>query len=145
MTVRGRIESAEVWAMAKRMATCSCGQLRIACEGDPLKVSLCHCLECQKRTGGPYGIAAFFLKENTDITGESRVYTRIADSGYRVSHHFCEHCGATVFWYPQRMPDRVAVAPGAFADPGFPPPTQSVHEETRHGWVGDVGSRMRVD
>ncbi len=125
--------------MAERTATCSCGQLRIVCQGDPLKVSLCHCLECQKRTGGPYGIAAFYPRDKTAISGESRVYTRTSDSGYTISHHFCETCGSTVFWFPERMPDLVATAPGAFADPDFPAPTQSVHVETRHRWVRDVG------
>jgi hypothetical protein len=32
-------------------------------------------------------------------------------------------------------PGLVAVAVGAFADPGFPPPTVSVYEARRHPWV----------
>jgi hypothetical protein len=33
------------------------------------------------------------------------------------------------------MPDLIAVAVGAFADPAFPSPSQQVYQETRHPWV----------
>src|SRR3546814_12386839 len=35
-------------------ATCRCGQLRAVCEGEPVRVSVFHCLECQKRSGGAF-------------------------------------------------------------------------------------------
>lgn len=43
-----------------RTATCACGQLSVSCASEPAKISLCYCLDCQKRTGSTYGIAAFF-------------------------------------------------------------------------------------
>ncbi|WP_339758846.1 GFA family protein [uncultured Hoeflea sp.] len=121
--------------MMARKATCSCGQLQTACEGDPVKVAQCHCLACQKRTGAPYGIAAFFDKEAVSISGDSLAYSRPSDSGFPIEFHFCGNCGSTVYWYPARLPDRVAIAVGAFADPDFPPPTLSVFEDTKHSWV----------
>jgi len=40
--------------MASREATCSCGRLRLTAEGEPVRVSVCHCLGCQRRSGsGP--------------------------------------------------------------------------------------------
>jgi len=33
------------------------------------------------------------------------------------------------------VPDAIAVAIGAFADPTFPPPTVSVYGSRRHPWV----------
>ena len=44
----------------RRTASCACGQLRVECDGDPVGVSLCHCTECQKRTGSAFGIACLF-------------------------------------------------------------------------------------
>ncbi len=121
--------------MTRRTASCSCGRLSITCTGDPVSVSLCHCLACQRRTGSTYGIAAFFKLDQVEITGESSDFKRQSDSGYFVDHRFCPHCGSTVFWYPERMPDRVAVAVGAFGDPSFPAPSKSVHQEHRHHWI----------
>jgi hypothetical protein len=121
--------------MSTRIATCACGQLRVTCQGDPAKVSLCHCLDCQKRTGSTYGIAAFFPRNDVTANGAFRTYRRPADSGFAVNFHFCPDCGSTVFWEPERRPDAIAVAVGSFADPAFPAPSQSVYNERRHAWV----------
>ena len=121
--------------MVTRLATCACGLLNVRCTGDPAKVSLCHCLDCQKRTGSTYGVAAFFRAEDIEPQGVTRTYIRQSDSGYPVTFHFCPECGSTVFWTPQRMPKTVAVAVGSFADPTFPAPTQAVYTERCHPWV----------
>jgi hypothetical protein len=121
-------------AMA-RLATCACGSLRVTCAGEPRKVSLCHCLACQKRTGSTYGVAAFFDRPGVRVEGPSRCYSRPSDSGFPVRFHFCPDCGSTVFWEPQRKPDLIAVGVGSFADPGFPAPTQAVYDQYRHPWV----------
>ncbi|MEZ5833675.1 MAG: GFA family protein [Dongiaceae bacterium] len=121
--------------MSIRIAACACGQLRVTCRGKPQKVSLCHCLDCQRRTGSTYGIAAFFPRGEISAEGRATTFTRSSDSGYPVVFHFCPDCGSTVFWEPARKPDAIAVAVGAFADPAFPSPTQSVWNERRHPWV----------
>ena len=121
--------------MVTRTATCSCGRLELRCEGDPVSVSLCHCLECQRRTGGPFGIAAFFPRAAVTISGRATDYVRPSDSGFPVTFHFCPTCGSTVWWEPARKPDFVAVASGAFADPAFPGPTKFVYHHHRHDWL----------
>ena len=118
-----------------RTATCSCGGVSVACTGEPTKVSLCHCLACQKRTGSTYGIGAFFPDAAIAHKGETRAYTRPSDSGHSVTFHFCPNCGATVWWQASRLPGMTAVAMGAFADPHFPAPQQAVFREHKHGWV----------
>jgi len=124
--------------MPTRLATCACGQLTASCSDDPTSVSLCHCLQCQRRTGTAYGIAAFFQRENVTVAGERKAYIRASDSGYPVTFYFCPHCGSTVYWKPDRKPEMVAVAVGAFADPTFPAPSQAVYSEHRHRWVPDA-------
>jgi hypothetical protein len=121
--------------MNSRVASCTCGQLQIHCPQEPTMVSLCHCLDCQRRTGSPFGIAAFFDAAATDIRGPSKTFQRVSDSGFPISFHFCGTCGSTVFWYPSRKPEAVAVAVGCFADPSFPAPTKSVYDKRRHSWV----------
>jgi len=121
--------------MKSRTASCACGQLRIVCRGEPQIVALCHCLECQRRTGSTYGIAAFFPRTDTSAEGRATSYRRSSDSGHHVTFRFCPDCGSTVYWEPERKPEAVAVAVGAFADPSFPAPTHSVWKERRHAWV----------
>jgi hypothetical protein len=121
--------------MPIRTASCSCGQLRVACEGEPVRISMCHCLACQKRTGSIFGVQARFPRERVSIEGLHTAYERVADSGNRVTTHFCPDCGSTVFWELEVAPDLIAVAVGAFADPGFPDPKHSVFENMRHRWA----------
>lgn len=124
--------------MGQRTAQCSCGQLAVVCQGDPVSVSLCHCIECQRRTGSTYGIAAFFDAAAVEVSGQSRQFNRSSDEGRPVTFHFCPECGSTVFWRPARLPDRIAVAVGNFGDPSFPAPEKNVFTEHRHHWVPSV-------
>ena len=117
-------------------ASCCCGQLRVTCEGDPVRVSMCHCLACQQRTGSTYGVQARFAREQvTRIEGRSSEYVRTGDEGTKAEFRFCPECGSTVYWHNLAMPDVIAVPVGAFADPAFPPPTRSVYGVRRHAWV----------
>lgn len=120
---------------ASRTAACACGQLRIVCHGEPLRVSVCHCLDCQRRTGSAFGVAAFYPRSAVRPEGRRQTTRRLADSGRGLTFHFCPECGGTVFWEPEFRPDSIAVAVGAFADPAFPMPEKVVYEERAHPWV----------
>jgi hypothetical protein len=121
--------------MVRREATCSCGELRLQADGDPVRISVCHCLACQRRTGSAYGVQARFPADCVHISGSAQTYVRISDGGEERTFSFCPECGATVYYTTSDAPDLVAVPVGAFADPSFPPPTVSVHEARMHAWV----------
>lgn len=121
--------------MSSRLASCSCGQLTARVDGEPVRVSICHCLACQRRTGSVFGQQARFLCENVSITGTSTEYARVGDEGSKVKFHFCPQCGSTVFYEPEGLEEFLAIPVGAFADPDFPPPRVSVYESRKHGWV----------
>ena len=122
--------------MTIRHAACSCGNLTLDAEGEPVRISMCHCFACQRRTGSTFGAQARFLRDKVRIAGSSTVYTRVADSGNSIAFHFCPTCGSTVYYLLDGMPDMIAVAMGAFADPSFPAPKVSVYEARRHTWTG---------
>jgi len=121
--------------MTTRRASCSCGQLRITTTGEPVRISICHCLECQRRTGSVFGTQARFPRTQVAIEGRAAEYVRKGDSGNPLNFRFCPDCGSTLYWTLSAQPDLIAIAVGAFADPGFPPPRVSVYERRRHGWV----------
>jgi hypothetical protein len=122
--------------MSQRFASCTCGQLQLRCQGAPNRVSMCHCADCQRRTGSVFGIAAFFDRGAVSVVqGASKTSTRDSASGKPVTFHFCPECGSTIFWEPQRVPHLVGVAVGAFADPSFPQPQQSVWTDNKHAWL----------
>ena len=121
--------------MSSRHASCSCGQLSVVCEGDPVRVSVCHCLACQKRTGSVLAVQARWEAERVRIEGRAVEWVRTGDSGGKATFHFCPTCGATVYYAIDDLPGLIAVPVGAFADPTFPPPVFSVYEARKHAWV----------
>ena len=128
--------------MATRHAACSCGQLSLTADGEPVRISMCHCLACQRRTGSAFGMQARFPRDRVRIEGRSTEFVRISDHGEARSFHFCPDCGSTVYYGTD--PELIAVPIGAFADPSFPAPRVSVWESRRHPWVS-VPASERVD
>ena len=99
-----------------------------------MRISMCHCLACQRRTGSAFGMQARWPKDRVEITGRHTEYVRISDAGNERRFRFCPDCGTTVFWTNEDSPDLIAVAIGTFADSSFPQPTVSVHESRRYPW-----------
>ena len=123
-------------APVERDAACHCGQLRLRCTGAPSKISLCHCRDCQRRTGSVFSVAVFFPRQHVVcVAGTAKSFRRASASGFDVTFHFCPECGSSLWWEPDRLPDRIGVAVGAFADPDFPMPGQAVWSQDRHRWV----------
>lgn len=121
--------------MATRQAACSCGQLHLTIEGEPARISMCHCLACQRRTGAVFGNQARFRPEQVTVAGKATTWKRTAESGSVVTFNFCPTCGSTVYWESESFPGYVVVAIGNFADLNFPAPTIAVWEEARHAWI----------
>ena len=129
--------------MTTRTAACQCGGLTATCEGESGVVSLCSCLDCQKRTGSAFGLVAIYPSEAVVTAGPASVYPRTAESGNTSEMMFCPTCGSTVFWIPHARPGITCVAVGAFADPTFPMPIRTVYDEHRHPWIGfEAASRL---
>jgi hypothetical protein len=116
-------------------AACSCGQLRVDADGDPIRVSVCHCLACQRRTGSAFGVQARFAEENVRFEGRSKEYVRMSDDGAPRTFHFCPECGSTVYYRLGGVPGAVAIPVGGFANPSFAAPWISIYQSRQHPWV----------
>ena len=122
--------------MVLRRAECACGQLAAVCSGEPIRVSVCHCLACKRRTGSAFSYNARFPEADVSIEGRSVEFTRVGDDGGRVIYNFCPDCGTTVHYRIDTQPGVIAIPVGAFADPAFPPPFVSVYDASRRcDWV----------
>jgi len=123
-----------------RTASCRCGQLTAAATGKPVRVSVCHCLDCQKRTCSAFSAQARWPADQVTIEGRSQPWIQFADSGNKITHGFCPDCGSTVHYLiAGKFDGLIAIPLGAFADPEFPSPLFSVWEERKHAWVDILG------
>jgi hypothetical protein len=121
--------------MVMHTGSCSCGLVEITATAEPLLVSMCHCLLCQKRTGSTYSVHAYLPSESVAVNGATKSYVRTGDSGAYVYFHFCHECGSTMYWEVEATPGRTGIPVGVFADPTFHSPTASSFVPLKHPWV----------
>jgi hypothetical protein len=116
-------------------AKCQCGQLSVMLPGPTQTVVACHCSYCQRRSGSPFGVLAYYPAETLKISGNASLYERPTASGGKFETYFCPTCGSSVYAKAGKHPSMLGVAVGAINDPRFPAPARSVWEEGKHEWV----------
>jgi hypothetical protein len=107
--------------MMKHEGGCVCGHVRYATDGDPERVTICHCAWCQRRTGTAFGVEAVFKQEKVEIaTGSVRAYRHISDgSGRWLDQQFCSNCGTNIGFTLEAVPGIRTIAAGTFDDPSW--------------------------
>jgi hypothetical protein len=116
-------------------AQCQCGQLGIELPDTTPMVVACHCIDCQRRCGSPFGVLAYYPASQIHIRGSAKQFERSAAAGGTVATFFCPECGSTIYARVSKHPTLIGVAVGAIADPNFHPPVRSVWERSMHRWV----------
>ena len=131
--------------MSTRTATCRCGQYSATATGDPVRISVCHCLNCQKRSGSSFSAQARWPDAQVTQDGAFREWTTTGDSGRSATFRFCPECGSTLTYRIEALPGLTAIAIGGFADPHFAQPQYSVFENRKHAWLEITGEGVEHD
>ena len=72
---------------------CSCGEVRYRLKREPLFVHCCHCLDCQKQTGGAFAINALIEADEVELlAGEPVAISMPTDSGRPHDIARCQQC-----------------------------------------------------
>ena len=64
-----------------RTARCLCGDFSVVVSAEPVMVNVCHCEDCQRRSGVPWSSAAYFPSDSVRLDGPNKIYTRTSDAG----------------------------------------------------------------
>lgn len=102
---------------------CKCGQVRFIATGQPVRVGICHCLDCRRHHGALFYAAAVFNASGVTITGETHSHA---------DRHFCPQCGSSVF---ARSATEVELHLGAFDTPNLFTPTYELWTIRREAWL----------
>jgi hypothetical protein len=116
-------------------ATCQCGQLKVTVPGPSPAVVACHCIACQRRTGSPFGVAAYYPHDQLTVEGKASRFDRPTALDGIFENYFCPDCGANVYFRGGKNPGVTGIAIGAFVDAHDMVPVRSVWEQSRHAWV----------
>lgn len=128
---------------------CVCGAVRYVCAGAPERVTVCHCLWCQRRTGTAFGTEVVFREQNIAFSGLALAsYRHTSDeSGRWLEVYFCPRCGSNLGFTLEAVPGVRTVPAGTLDDPAFLDPAsvkfRHVFARSRRQW-GEPGPDVDV-
>jgi len=111
--------------MGKHTGGCMCGAVRYTAKGQPLRVGLCHCMDCRKHHGALFHASAIFPKNAVTVEGEPGSYQ---------GRSFCPRCGSSVF---SQTGDEMELHLGALDAPDQFRPSYELWTIRREGWLPD--------
>ncbi len=119
--------------MTRVAGGCLCGRVRFLASGEPLRVGLCHCLDCRKHHGAAFFAAAIFAGSAVEMSGETASFR---------GRHFCPRCGSSVF---ARSGEEIELHLGALDRPGVFAPTYELWTCRREPWLPEVPGLARFE
>jgi hypothetical protein len=92
---------------------CRCGATRIEASGAPLVTMACHCVGCQRMTGGAYSVSSFYPADRF-VVREGRTVRGGMKTG--PDHEFCPECLSWMFTTAKQIEGFVNVRSTMFDD-----------------------------
>lgn len=113
---------------------CACGQVGFECRQPPAVVFQCHCKNCQRATGGPFAVNAWFDLDHVEIRGEFHAYANAADTGATATLEFCASCGSPVAMRTTSMPGAIGLRAASFDDMAWLEPMANLYMKNSPAW-----------
>lgn len=109
--------------MEQFTGSCLCGDVQFVARGLPLRIGICHCLDCRKHHGALFHASAIFAQDVVEIKGKTHSYA---------GRHFCPQCGSSVFG---RSDDEIELNLGSLDKPDQLQPTYELWTLRRESWL----------
>ena len=119
---------------------CLCGQARYSFLGDPLLTAVCHCRNCQRQSGSAFSVVCAVANEAFELTGETRMYLDIGDTGGIVERRFCGTCGSPLVSIAAAIPGLTIVKAGTLDEPARWSPTLEAYCDRAMPWLEPIGA-----
>jgi len=116
-------------------AICQCGALSASLPGPSDQIVACHCHACQRRSGSPFGLIAYYPRSEVILRGDPASFTRQGDSGADFTSFFCPGCGTTLWCTVGIKPGVIGIPVGTVEGAATLAPVRSVWEQSMHPWV----------
>jgi hypothetical protein len=121
---------------------CHCGDIRYRAAIDPVRVSICHCVDCQAMSSSAFRVSAFAAEADFHLlAGAPRIYIKIAESGNRRAMAFCARCGTQIYaTSADGGPKILNLRTGALQQRRALRPIRQIWCRSRLPWVTAIGS-----
>lgn len=113
---------------------CLCGDVTYSANAEAIFQGNCYCRDCQKESGTGHITGVAVPEALLSVSGETRSYTKPADSGGTIENHFCARCGTTLYHKPSNVPG-VAILRAGTLDPETPvEPQMNLYVASARAW-----------
>lgn len=114
---------------------CVCGEVRYECNSLPLVMVKCHCLDCQRVSGGPYAPVLSVPLTSFRVTrGEMKRFATTRISGKPNLRGFCANCGSRLTVGEDLIRNLVGIMAGSLDDPGLFKPNMDIFVRDAQRW-----------
>jgi hypothetical protein len=122
--------------MVKLEGGCSCGAVRYRLKDRPMFTNCCHCLDCQRQTGGAFAINAIIETDQINMIGEAPVPVRMpTDSGRPHDIYRCSKCQTALWSDYGGRPWARFVRVATLDDPTAIAPDAHIFTRSKQPWV----------
>jgi len=116
---------------------CACGAVRYRLASGPMFVNCCHCLDCQRQTGGAFAINAIIETDRILLDkGRPGPVTLPTDSGRPHDVYRCEACQTALWSDYGRRKVMSFLRVGTLDDPTAIAPNAHIFTRSKQPWVG---------
>ena len=118
---------------------CICGRVRYGV-AQPQIVLMCHCKNCQQRTGSAFNLSMLVLRPDFRVvSGESITRELPGGSGALHRQHFCPDCMVRTHTEMLAHPDIINVRAGTLDDPRVARPIAQMWTSLAQPWAVALG------
>jgi hypothetical protein len=121
--------------MPEIKGSCRCGKVTYSSAAEPVFVGICHCGSCRKSTGTAYATVLAVPTASLTVTGTTKRFDDIGDSGKATHRDFCPECGSTVTQSADIMEGITMVAIGTLDDPTWIKPAMQIYCDSALPWA----------
>lgn len=101
---------------------CLCGAIRYRLNAAPLLVYICHCHDCQIRSGSAFSLNILALTADLTVSGSVNAVRRMTPKGREVEDNACVACGTFMLAHAVTTPDYTALRAGTLDDASWAVP-----------------------
>ncbi|HEY3800882.1 MAG TPA: GFA family protein [Caulobacteraceae bacterium] len=115
---------------------CTCGHVHYRLAGRPMITHGCHCLSCQRETGGAFAINALYEADRVTLTaGEVEEIATPTDSGTPQLIQRCPHCKVALWSHYGGRRHAAFVRVGTLETPHALAPDVHIFVRSKVPWV----------
>ena len=115
---------------------CQCGAIRYEVVGAPVRLVVCHCIDCQRQSSSAFGMTMVVHEEDFRLKkGELKTYASKSDAGRAKLGAFCPECGTRIYHQTEWRKGMVSVKPGTLDDTSWLNPEMHLWTRSKQSWV----------